>query len=46
MPLTTAAGAPAVAPSLPDLMPSGLVGESTSTISVLGGGSVPTLSGV
>src|SRR5579862_724466 len=40
IPLMTQAGAPAVAPSLPDLMPSGLVGDSTSTISQVSGGNV------
>ena len=34
MALQTTAGAGVVAPSLPDLIPSGLVGEGISTISV------------
>ena len=37
--LTIAAGAPVVPPSPPALMPSGLVGDNTSTISVVKEGS-------
>ena len=40
MALTTTASAGVVPPSPPALMPSGLVGESTSTISALNDGSV------
>ena len=40
MALTTTASAGVVPPSPPALMPSGLVGDSTSTISALNDGSV------